>query len=97
MERQSVVFKLNHASDSPEEKNFLAKPRKLKSISGVRKFEVMMEISSGNPYEFGISMEFENQLEYDFYTNHPDHIHFVQEIWIPNVASFMEIDYLITR
>ena len=58
---------------------------KLKSIPGVMKFEVMKEISSNNPYEFGISMEFEDQKGYDFYTNHPDHSRFVQEIWIPNV------------
>ena len=97
MIRHSVVFKLNHASDSPEEKNFLVEAKKLESIPGVMKFEVMKEISSGNPYEFGISMEFEDQMAYHLYKNHPDHVRFVREVWIPNVAIFMEIDYLITR
>ena len=95
MIRHSVVFKLNHPAGSPVEKKFLDESRKLESIPGVMKFEVMKQISSGNPYEFGISMEFEDQQEYDFYTNHPDHIRFVQEIWIPNVEIFMEIDYLV--
>lgn len=95
MIRHSVVFKLNHPAGSSEEEIFLDEARKLKSIPGVKKFEVMKEISSGNPYEFGISMEFEDQKGYDFYTKHPDHIRFVHEIWIPNVEIFMEINYLV--
>lgn len=95
MIRHSVVFKLNHPEGSHEERNFLDEARKLESIPGVLKFEVMKEISSGNPYDFGISMEFEDKKAYDFYTNHPDHTRFVKEFWIPNVAVFMEIDYLL--
>ncbi|OOG73822.1 Dabb family protein [Algoriphagus sp. A40] len=95
MIRHSVVFKLIHSSGSPEEREFLDEAVKLKSVPGVMKFEVMKQISSKNPYNFGISMEFEDQKSYDFYTNHPDHIRFVQEIWIPNVEIFMEIDYLV--
>lgn len=95
MIRHSVVFKLNHQADSFEEKEFLEEARKLESIPGVMNFEVMKQISSGSPYNFGISMEFEDQKEYDFYTNHPDHTRFVKEVWIPNVAIFMELDYLI--
>ena len=55
----------------------------------------MKEISSNNPYQFGISMEFEDRKTYDFYSNHPDHTRFVEQYWIPNVDVFMEIDYLI--
>lgn len=57
MIRHSVVLKLKHKSGSPEEMEFLNESWKLKSIPGVMKFEVMKEISSGNPYEFGISMD----------------------------------------
>ena len=95
MIRHSVVFKLNHQTGSPEEKKFLNEARKLKSIPGVMKFELLKQTSSKNPYSYGISMEFEDQKSYDFYTNHPDHIRFVQETWIPNVEVFMEIDYLL--
>ncbi len=80
MIRHSVIFKLNQPAGSPIEKIFLDEARKLESIPGVMKLEVMKQISSGNPYEFGISMDFEDQQKYDFYTNHPDHIRFVQEI-----------------
>jgi hypothetical protein len=34
MAGHSIVFKLNHASDSPVEKMFLAEARKLESIRG---------------------------------------------------------------
>ena len=95
MIRHSVVFKLKHKAGSPEEKGFLDEAWKLKSIPGVRKFEVMKQISYKNPYSFGISMEFEDQKDYDFYTNHPDHSRFVEQLWIPNVEVFMEIDYLL--
>ena len=38
-------------------------------------------------------MEFDDQAAYDAYSNHPDHLRFVNEKWIPNVAEFLEIDY----
>jgi len=40
-------------------------------------------------------MEFEDQNSYDFYTNHPYNTRFFQEIWIPNVEVFLEIDYML--
>ncbi|RIW15656.1 Dabb family protein [Algoriphagus lacus] len=95
MIRHSVVLKLKHKAGSREEKEFLDEAWKLKSIPGVMKFEIMKEISSNNPYQFGISMEFEDQKTYDFYSNHPDHTRFVEQHWIPNVDVFMEIDYLL--
>jgi hypothetical protein len=39
-------------------------------------------------------MEFANQAAYDGYNTHPDHVRFVQEIWIPEIAAFTEIDYV---
>jgi len=95
MIRHSVVFKLKHPAGSQEERNFLDEARKLESIPGVMKFEVMKQISSKNPYTYGISMEFEDQNSYDFYTNHTDHTRFVQELWIPNMEVFLEIDYML--
>jgi hypothetical protein len=34
-----------------------------------------------------------NQDAYQFYCDHPDHVAFVQQRWLPEVAEFMEIDY----
>lgn len=41
MNRHSVVLKLKHKAGSPEEKGFLNEARKLESLPGVMKFEVM--------------------------------------------------------
>jgi len=30
---------------------------------------------------------------YAAYNEHPDHVRFVQERWIPEVGDFLEIDY----
>lgn len=93
MIRHTVVFTLKHPSGSPEEKDFLKSAEILESISTVQKFEQLKQISPKNDYSFGFSMEFEDQSAYDTYNNHPDHVAFVQNRWIPEVKEFMEIDY----
>jgi quinol monooxygenase YgiN len=93
MIRHTVVFRLKHAPGSAEERDFLEAAGKLSAIPGVEKFEALRQTSVKNPYHFGLSMEFESQEAYDFYSQHPDHVRFVQERWIPEVKEFMEIDY----
>ena len=39
-------------------------------------------------------MEFADAALYQQYSDHPDHVRFVQERWLPEVAEFMEIDYI---
>ncbi len=90
----SVIFKLKHANDSLEEKEFLAAAKKLAFIAGVENFECLKQVSPKNKFEFGLSMEFANQQLYDQYNNHPDHIAFVQQRWLNEVEDFLEIDYL---
>lgn len=94
MIRHTVVFRLKHASGSFEEQDFLKTASQLSDIPGVEKFEILRQISSKNPYAFGISMEFADDQSYQNYNNHPDHVSFVQQRWIPEVAEFMEIDYV---
>lgn len=93
MIRHTVVFRLKHANGSAEEQDFLKTAAKLASIPGVEKFEILRQVSSKNPYAYGISMEFADDEAYQTYNNHPDHVSFVQQRWIPEVAEFMEIDY----
>ena len=40
-----------------------------------------------------ISMEFAGPGEYAAYNEHPNHVRFVQDRWLPEVADFLEIDY----
>lgn len=93
MIRHTVVFKLKHLKDSPEEKKFLDEIRKLSSIPGVKKFELLRQVSKKNNYDFGLSMEFDSAKAYEVYSNHPDHNAFVQTYWVNEVKEYMEIDY----
>jgi hypothetical protein len=90
----SVFFKLKHEAASTEESDFFVKAAKLAAIPGVENFQVLKEVSPKNPYSFGFSMEFATQADYDSYNNHPDHISFVQKVWLNEVAEFQEIDYV---
>jgi hypothetical protein len=40
-------------------------------------------------------MYFESQTDYDAYNDHPDHVAFVEQAWIPTVAEFLELDYVV--
>ena len=91
--RHTVVFTLAHPEGSPEEADFLATGAQLAAIPGVEAFEILRETSPKNSYRFGISMEFAGPGAYTAYNEHPDHVRFVQERWLPEVAEFLEIDY----
>jgi len=93
MIRHTVVFSLKHAAGSDEEKEFLAAGRRLGNIPTVNNFECLRQISRKNSYRFGFLMEFESEEDYEFYTNHKEHVDFVQNRWIPEVVDFLEIDY----
>ena len=95
MIRHTVVFRLKHPEESTEEKKFLADAKKiLARIPGVEKFEPLRQISPKNDYRFGFSMEFSGQAAYSGYNDHPDHVAFVRDRWLPEVAAFLEIDYV---
>jgi len=93
MIRHTVVFRLIHVLGSAEEGSFLQKANELETIPGVTRFECLRQVSKKNEYTFGLSMEFASQKEYDTYNNHPLHQAFVNDVWIPEVEQFMEIDY----
>jgi heme-degrading monooxygenase HmoA len=91
--RHTVVFTPSHADGSPAEADFLAAAARLQSIPGVEEFEILRETSPKNGYRYGISMEFAGASAYQAYNEHPDHVRFVQERWLVEVADFLEIDY----
>ena len=91
----SVFFKLKHAVGSPEEAAFLNKAAKLEILPGIGNFQLLEEVSPKNSYTFGLTMEFADQSAYDGYNNHPDHIQFVEKVWLKEVAEFQEIDYTV--
>ena len=91
----SVFFTLKHSAGSAQEAAFFAKAEKLAAIPGVDNFQVLEEVSPKNPYAFGFSMEFATQADYDSYNSHPDHVDFVQNVWMSEVADFQEVDYVL--
>ena len=91
--RHTVVFTLSHAEGSDAEAAFLASAGALVAIPGVEEFELLRETSPKNDYRFGISMEFADRAAYEGYNAHPDHVRFVQERWLVEVADFLEVDY----
>lgn len=93
MIRHTVVFRLKHRENSAEEAKFLTDAKVLVAIPGVEKFEQLRQVSPKNDYRFGFSMEFADQAAYSRYNDHPDHVAFVRDRWIPEVEAFLEIDY----
>ncbi|HZP19336.1 MAG TPA: Dabb family protein [Bauldia sp.] len=94
MIRHTVAFRLKYDPDMPAETAFLADGKRiLSAIPGVRKFEVLRQVSIKNDYKFGFSMEFANQAAYDAYDKHPDHVAFVRDRWQKEVVAFLELDY----
>ena len=91
--RHTVAFTLVHEEGSAEERDFLRAAAHLATIPGVEAFELLAEVSPKNGYRFGILMEFADRAAYDRYNEHPDHVRFVEERWVPEVTEFLELDY----
>lgn len=94
MIRHTVAFTLRHAPGSAEERAFLDAANVLAAIPGVERFERLRQVSAKADYAFGFSMEFADQAAYEAYNTHPDHVAFVRDRWVPEVARFQEIDYV---
>jgi len=91
--RHTVAFALHHDDGSPEEASFLTALTALRSIEGVEAFEVVREVSAKNNYRWGVSMEFADQSAYDGYNDDPQHVGFVRDRWVSEVADFLEVDF----
>lgn len=94
MIRHTVVFRLRHEKGSAAEQAFLDAAMVLRSIPGVKAFEQLRQVSLKNDYTFGFSMEFADEAAFAGYNDHPDHVAFVRDRWLPEVEAFMEIDYV---
>jgi hypothetical protein len=92
--RHTVSFVLTHPEGSAEEADFLAAAARLAEVvPGVEEFEVLREVSPKNGFVHGLSMEFADRAAFDAYTDHPEHVAFVNDRWDAEVTDFMEIDY----
>jgi len=91
--KHMVIFNLKHTEGSIEAEQFLSDgQRLLSSIPVVNNFEVFRQVSVKNDYDYGFSMEFASQADYDTYNEHPVHSDFVENRWMVEVTRFLEID-----
>jgi len=90
----TVVFRLTHPADSPDESDFLATARStLTAIPGVEDFTVKRQVSTKSDLAWQFSMRFADQATYDAYNAHPAHVEFVATRWQTEVAAFQEYDF----
>jgi hypothetical protein len=92
--RHTVAFRIRHTAGSPEEASFLAEAETLAAIPGVEAFEILRQVGEKNTFDYGISMEFADEAAYAAYNADPSHVRFVEMRWLPEVADFLEIDYM---
>jgi hypothetical protein len=91
--RHTVSFTLRHAAGSEGETAFLGAAQSLAAIPGVERFELLRQVGEKSDYQFGISMEFADRTAYAGYNEHPAHVQFVADRWVPEVVDFLELDY----
>ena len=91
----TVIFDLKHSVGSPEAKKFMTDACKiLTTIPGVRNFQAYRQCSPKNDFQYGFLMTFNNKVEFDTYSAHPDHNKFVEERWNTEVSRFQESDFM---
>ena len=90
----TVAFRTRHAPGSAAEAQFLAKGMALAMLPMVMDFQCYRQVSRKNDFSHGFSMRFASQPAYDAYNTHPLHTAFVEDVWKPEVVSFMELDYV---
>lgn len=95
MIRHSVILKLKDQLSTEDKQAFFDAVDTLSAIPNVQKFEVLKQISAKNKFEYGISMEFDTQEQYDIYSEHAEHQAFIQNFWMKSVDDFLEIDYVL--
>lgn len=89
-----VIFNLKHEAGSEAAERFLRDgERLLSSIPVVNQFSVFKQVSPKNDYDYGFSMIFNSQADYEAYNGHPVHADFVDNRWVPEVSRFLEIDF----
>ncbi|MEM7275702.1 MAG: Dabb family protein [Actinomycetota bacterium] len=88
--QHTVAFRLRDAVDLDR---FLDRCRGLATIPGVADFEVLVQVGAKSSFTHALSMWFADDRAYADYDAHPDHRAFVEDVWLPNVAEFLELDY----
>jgi hypothetical protein len=93
--QHTVVFRLVHSEGSAPAAAFLADAHALlTSIPGVQQFAVHRQVSPQSDLTHQFTMVFADGETYRLYNEHPTHVAFVAERWVPEVAAFQEYDFV---
>jgi Stress responsive A/B Barrel Domain len=93
MIRHTVSFRLSHDEGSDTAQDLFVGAVALAKIPGVKNFELLRQVSEKSDFGYALSMEFVDAAAFELYNNHPDHLHFVTDLWLPEVADAQELDY----
>ncbi|MEO6570262.1 MAG: Dabb family protein [Ilumatobacteraceae bacterium] len=91
MIQHTVAFRFHDDADTAA---FWLRVDDLASIVGVEQFTVMRQVGRKNDFTDALSMHFASDSEYVAYNSHPVHTTFVDDVWKPSVADFIELDYV---
>ena len=89
----SVSFSLKDGLSTLEKIHFFSAALRLQEIPNVDHFTCLKQVSTKNPYDFIISMEFETEEFYQQYNYHPKHLQFIEEYWLKFVREFQQADF----
>ena len=87
------VFSLKHPSGSPEEKQFLVDADNIAKFHGVKNFRVWRQISTQTECQFGISMEFDTDEDFEEYMKDRPHLDFAFARWFPAITLSRDITF----
>ncbi|NIK68346.1 Dabb family protein [Paenibacillus sp. BK033] len=88
-----VIFSLKHATGSEEAKAFMRDAEsQLTKIPVVKQFRAF-RLKPNNLLDYGISMVFDSEEDYQTYVAHPLHDDFEDRRWKKEAAQGMVIDY----
>ena len=92
-----VSFRLKYEKDSPEARKFIEDSKSiLGGIPGIVSYEVGYEVSPKNSFDYMFYFIFNNDDDYQSYNNNPDHVNYVKERWLNEVAEFAECDFYLS-
>jgi len=91
MIHHTVSFRLEESADDD---TFWSRVDERSTLAGVRQFRVLRQVGAKNSFTHALSMYFDSQTDHDAYDDDADHVAFVRDVWIPNVADFIELDYV---
>ena len=89
----TVRFQLHDRLIRKEERAFLHAAEELAAIPGVENLVFLRQVNPQCPFDYCLSMEFAGMEDYQRYNEHPAHAQFVSIRWIPEVSTYMELDY----